>query len=249
MQPTSSACEILFTNWRPPRNLLRDVAQSLQGTLKIHITPGTGLRIALPAIVQFMKNCPSLTVDISVRPESYDILAEGFDVSIRSIGISERDINYATIDARELAKAQYLICASPSYFEKHGKPSDPRELTRHNCLVSIRQPSPQKWWFRRGRKRFAVKVQGTVVADSWPVVYEAAKAGVGIVRMLCVSSMITEASAGLDPIFSDMIISDRSIWALVPRMRPLPRKVDVFLSFLSEEFRRQSPTNSPGGSF
>jgi DNA-binding transcriptional LysR family regulator len=220
---------------------IKDIAQSLQGTLKVHMTPGTGIRLALPAILQFMKTYPSLSVEISVQPHAYDILRQGFDVSIRSVGVNEPDINYATIQARELVKAQYIICASPSYFERYGKPSHPRELAKHNCLVSARQPSSHKWWFRNGHKKFAVKVQGTLLADNWAVVYEAAKAGMGIARMLCINPAL-ELSRDLQPVFSDMVVSDRSVWALVPRMQPLPRKIEVFLSFLTEELRQQSRT-------
>jgi DNA-binding transcriptional LysR family regulator len=217
----------------------RDVGQSLQGTLKVHITPGTGLRIAVPAILQFMKSYPSLSVDISVRPESYDILRQGFDVSICNISPNDPGINYSMVEARELVKAQYAICASPSYFEKFGRPSHPRELTQYNCLVSIRQPSPQKWWFRLGRKKFAVKVQGTLVADNGAVVYEAAKAGMGIARILRVNSS-PGPTRDLEPIFSDLVVSDRTIHALIPRMRPLPRKIEAFVAFMTEELQRRA---------
>lgn len=223
---------------------VRDVAQSLQGTLRVHLTPGTGVRIAVPAIVQFMKAYPSISVEISVRPEDYDILRQGFDVSIRSVSLNDPDVNYATIEVRELVKSQYVICASPLYLQKFGTPSHPRELANHNCLVSIRQPSPQKWWFRNGRKKFAVKVQGTLVADNWAVIYEAAKGGLGIARMLTLNPA-AETSAELQTLFPDQVISDRSVRALIPRMRPTPRKIEVFLTFLAEELQRQARDMQP----
>lgn len=223
------------------KETVRDVAHSLQGTIKVHITPGTGIRVAMPAIIKFMKTYPTIAVDVSVLPEHYDILRQGFDVSIRSNSINDPDINYATIEARELVRARYVICASPSYFEKCGKPTHPRELVDHNCLVSIREPSPQKWWFRIGRRKFAVKVRGTLVADTSTVIYEAAKAGLGIARMLNVSPTV-EAGTDLQPIFSDMAVSDRSVWALIPRMQTIPRKTQAFLTFLTEDLRQRSRT-------
>lgn len=224
---------------------VKDVAGSLQGTLKVHLTPGTGQRLALPAILQFAATYPSLTMEISVRPESFDILHQGFDVSIHSGGKNDDELSQATIEARELIATRYVICAAPSYFERFGKPSDPRELEKHNCLVSVRQPSSHKWWFRTGHKKFAVSVRGNLVADNWTTVYEAAKAGLGIARMLCVNPE-TDLGGVLEPIFSDLVVSDRSIWALTPRMRPTPRKIDVFLTFLTEQLRRTAAKSSSG---
>lgn len=220
------------------RESVKSVSDSLQGSLKVHLTPGTGQRLALPAILRFIKAYPSLSVEISVSPESYDILHRGFDVSIHSGGKNDEELSQATIEARELVEARYVICASPSYFERFGKPATPQELESHNCLVSVRQPSPHKWWFRMGYKKFAVSVHGNLVADNWTTIYEAAKAGLGIARMLCLNP---KADLGnLEPIFPDLTVSDRSVWALTLRMQPLPRKIEVFLAFLTEELRREA---------
>jgi DNA-binding transcriptional LysR family regulator len=223
---------------------VKNVAETVQGSLKVHLTPGTGQRLALPGILEFAKAYPALTIEISVRPESYDILHQGFDVSIHSSGKNDEELSYATIEARELIGAQYVICAAPSYFAKYGTPTDPHELESHNCLVSIRQPSSHKWWFRAGHKKFAVDVRGNLVADNWTTVYEAAKSGLGIARMLCINAQ-TDLGGVLQPIFSDLVVSDRSIWALTPRMQPIPRKIDVFLTFLMEELRRRAAATSP----
>ena len=223
---------------------VKDVAESLQGTLKLHLTPGTGQRLVLPAILQFAKAYPTVAVEISVRPENFDMLHQGFDVSVHSGGKNDAELGHATIEARELVATQYVICASPSYFEKFGKPAEPRDLARHNCLVSVRQPSSQKWWFRMGHKKFAVDVHGNFVADNWTTVYEAAKAGLGIARMLCVNPRADLAPGVLEPIFSDLVVSDRSIWALTLRTRPIPRKIDVFLKFIAEELRRTAAISS-----
>ena len=221
---------------------VKNVADSIQGVLKVHLTPGTGQRLVLPAILQFAKAYPAVAVEVSVRPENFDMLHQGFDVSIHSGGKTDDELSHATVEARELVEAQYVICASQSYFEKFGKPTEPRELETHNCLVSMRQPSSHKWWFRVGHKKFPVNVHGNFVADNWTTVYEAAKAGLGIARMLCVNPR-SDLAGLLEPIFSDSVVSDRSVWALTLRTKPIPRKIDTFLKFLTEELRRTAARN------
>lgn len=216
-----------------------ELTHSLNGTLKVHMTPGTGLTIAMPAVIEFMKAYPSLTVEVSIRPEVIDILRMGFDVSIRSGAIEEDDINLASIDAHELSKAQYAIAASPAYLDQHGRPSHPNDLVHHNCLISSRQHSPSKWWFWQDHKKFAVQVSGTLFADNWSVIYEAARAGLGIARLLKIQPAQQEFE-DLETLFPHLTSPDRVIWALTPHMRPMPKKISVFLDFMRETFNRQA---------
>lgn len=213
------------------RETVKDVVNSIDGRLKVHLTPGTGQTIVLPAVLKFMRAYPDMLIELSVQPEDYDILSKGFDVTIHSKGNDAEDIGYASVEARPLTHAHYVICASRDYLERHGTPQQPEELEHHNCLVSIRQPSPYKWWFRRGHKKYSVNVKGSLESDNWVTVYEAAKAGIGIARMLRPDS---EPGLGddLQPLFSKEVVSQRSIWALTPRMNPMPKKVDLFLRFL-----------------
>ena len=42
----------------------------------------------------------------------------------------------STTDHRpQLAPCRMVVCGSPNYFEKHGKPRTPADLTAHNCLT------------------------------------------------------------------------------------------------------------------
>lgn len=212
-----------------------DVTRSLNGTLRVHMTPGTGLKIALPVITEFMEAYPTITVEVSILPEAIDIMRMGFDVSIRSGSIDEDENNMASIEAHQLSKAKHVIYASPRYLEKHGMPEDPRDLVNHNCLISVRQHSPFKWWFWKDHKKFSVNVTGNLIADNLTVVHEAARAGLGIARILEVDPVRLQGD-DLVPLFSDLTIADRVLWAITPRMRPVPRKTTAFLDFLIKAF-------------
>lgn len=216
-----------------------ELTQSLNGTLKVHMTPGTGLTIALPAVIEFMKTYPSLTVEVSIKPEVIDILRMGFDVSIRSGAIEEDDINLASIDAHRLSKAQYAIAASPEYLSRRGRPVHPTDLVKHNCLISSRQHSPTRWWFWQEHKKFSVEVSGTLFADNWSVIYDAARSGLGIARLLQIHPAQHKFES-LEILFPHLTIPDRVIWALTPHMRPMPKKISVFLDFMRAVFTKEA---------
>jgi DNA-binding transcriptional LysR family regulator len=221
------------------RQTVRDVIGSVGGRIKVHITPGTGHVIVLPSILSFMKDYPAIQIELSVQPEDYDVLSKGFDVTISSKGADSEDIGYTSVDARELTSAQYVICASREFLATNGTPEQPEDLQHFNCLLSNRQPSPRKWWFRRGFKKYAVEVSGTFESDNWLSVFEAAKAGIGIARMLRLHSK-EDLGDDMAKLFSDEIVSQRSVYALTPRMQPTPKKIDVFLNYLAAGLKRKS---------
>jgi DNA-binding transcriptional LysR family regulator len=221
------------------KRAVQDVIGTVEGRLKVHLTPGTGQTIVLPSIINFIKHHPQLEIELSIQPEDYDILGKGFDITISSKGADSEDIGYTSIDARELTEAHYMILASQEYLDRHGTPQEPEELIGYNCLISNRQPSPHQWWFRRGFKKFAVNVRGSFESDNWLSVYEAAKAGLGIVRMLRLHGD-DNLRDDMVSLFSDKIVSQRSIWALTPRMDPTPKKIDTFLKFVTADIRTRS---------
>lgn len=227
----------IITDLEDAQESVREVTNKLSGTLKIHMTPGAGQRLVLPWILEFMRRYPSLSIHVSDRSEAANILRAGFDVSIQSAAATGIECPPG-VEARELSRAGFLIYGSRSYFERNGRPSEPHALVDHNCLISQRQRSADRWWFTDGKKKFAVNVRGNLVTDDWAVIYDAIRAGLGIGRLLNLSASPRFVPSGdLEAIFTDCVPADRVLWALVPSVRPMPRKIQVFVDFLAKGLR------------
>lgn len=226
----------IITELEDAREAVQDVTNELSGTLKVHTTPGNGHRLVLPWILEFMRQYPSLSVQVLNRPDAVNILRSEVDVSIRSGAVKDM-VSPPGIEAHELGRAGFLIYGSRSYFERCGKPADPRELVNHNCLISMRQRSPDRWWFIDGKKKFVVNVHGNLFADDWTTIYHAMLAGLGLARVLHLNASPFMARGDLEPLFTNSVVPDRVLWAFVPSVRPKPRKVEVFLKFLNKMLR------------
>jgi DNA-binding transcriptional LysR family regulator len=219
------------------REAVHEANATLTGTLKLHLTPGTGQQLVLPALRQFLKEHQGLTVDLMVEPEALDILQNGVDLSIRSGTADDANLRYTSVECRPMFEARYLICAAPEYFRNHGKPKDPRELTRHNCLLYVGQPSFDKWMFTDGGKQYGVNVGGRFRANDWSSVRDAALDGLGIARLLAFDAASGTSGGRLQSIFDDEVVCGRTVWAFYPRTRSLPRKTTVFLDYLDKALR------------
>jgi DNA-binding transcriptional LysR family regulator len=212
------------------RDAVHEANATLSGTLKIHVTPGTGQLIVLPILNRFLSEHPALAIDLTVEAAYVDVLQNGLDLSIRSGTDDDSNLRYTSVECRALTPVKYLICATPEYFKRAGMPKEPRDLARHDCVVYTTQPSAEQWWFSDGKKRYSVNVKGRYHADDWSAVHAAVRDGLGIGRLLAPSAKLLGET--LKVIFPKETVCDRQIWAFYPRARSQPRKLTLLLDYL-----------------
>ena len=109
------------------------------------------LRIAAPApmasgtfpdlLAEFMGYYPEVNIALLLA-NSVDLVDDAIDVQL-SIGPIE-DVNFIV---RRLSLLRMVVCASPPYWEKHGKPQRPDELGSHDALTLVRSGINPAWHF------------------------------------------------------------------------------------------------------
>ena len=85
--------------------------------------------------------------------------------------------------ATALGSVRYLCCASPAYLEAAGTPETPKALAGHRCISFATFAQPGRWSFY-GAKPQTVTVVPRLIVNTAEAAIDAAKAGLGIVRVL-----------------------------------------------------------------
>ena len=124
------------------------------------------------AIYDFLANYPETQVNLNLSDEILNYSAEGIDVAIR-IG----RLNDSTFIARKLGESHRVLCASPSYIQRHGSPSRPSDLDKHNCIVFIGQ---DVWHLRNNQEEVRIGVSGRFNINNAEMATQAALDGFGI---------------------------------------------------------------------
>jgi DNA-binding transcriptional LysR family regulator len=139
-------------------------------------------RVAIPMlsalIPGFLARHPRVTLEVVANDALVDIVAQGFDAGIRLTERLEGDM----IGVSFGGDLRMAAAAAPAYLAAHVTPLHPRDLERHQCLVTLAPSSgtPYRWEFERDGEALRTAVSGPLLTEDAGLRQDAAKAGLGI---------------------------------------------------------------------
>ncbi len=135
----------------------------------------------LPVVTEFLAGHPDLDARLVLLDRVVSLADEGIDVGVR-IG----QLPDSALRARVVGHVRSVLCASPAYLKRAGRPRTPDALVEHECIAFSGTTSiPDRWSFPdRGRRERTVSVRARLVVNTAQAAIDAAVAGVGIVRVL-----------------------------------------------------------------
>ena len=200
------------------------------GTLKLNTPMSFGVMHVAPALPEFLRAYPDVSVDVSLDDRKVDVIEEGFDLSVR---ISE--LPDSSLVARRLATCRHAVVAAPEYLETHGAPGHPEDLVRHNVISYRYQDSVRSWLFRGpDGGSITVPVSGRLQMNNSLALREAMLAGVGIARTPTFLAGEDIRAGRLVPLLTEYDALEVSIFLVYPQRRHLSPKVRAFMEFMAE---------------
>jgi DNA-binding transcriptional LysR family regulator len=118
--------------WSEIGDALTDLSQGAgkpAGTLKVSLAYAVR-RQYFCRCCRSLRRYPDVVPDLHFDNRQVDLIAEGYDVGIGG-GIELTD----ALIARELARVDIVLAASPVYLKAHTAPEQPQDLARHRGLL------------------------------------------------------------------------------------------------------------------
>jgi LysR family transcriptional regulator for bpeEF and oprC len=230
--------------------ILGDLAETEEALSKSRALPRGRLRVGtphsfvhlafMPNLPRFLERYPELEVDVFMSDRAVDLIADGLDCAIRAVVAPDA----STLVARTLAKVNWLTCASPAYFDKHGRPATIADLERHNCVRFISQSTGRTvdWHFSRDGEQVEFTPRGNFGVSALEGAMAAAAGGIGIAQVPDVLGMPLLRSGALQPVLADVVAAAPPLQVVYPSNRYLSAKVRALADFAAEIFRRDTLT-------
>ena len=171
------------------RNILAELAQAKDALASIDADPRGLMTITAPtifgrrhlalAVASFLERYPMIEVDLHVSDTLVDLAEQRVDVAIRIGVLVDSDLI-----ATRLATLRPLVCASPAYIARHGRPAIPEELLDHDCITVVTPAlAGPAWRFAGINRGAALNVSGKLRTDDKDCALQAALAGIGIAHL------------------------------------------------------------------
>ena len=207
-----------------------------QGNLKISSPMSFGRLHVAPLIPKLLQRHPKLQIDLVMDDRKVDLVAGGFDVAIRA-----GNLPASTLIARKLAPLCQVLCASPDYIDRYGRPGTPAELPSRNCVLYSYSSDANEWTLIGANGPETVTVSGNYQVNNSEALLEALREGVGIGRLPTFVAGPDLKTGRLVKLFESYRIPEFTIYAVFPERQYLPAKVRAFLDFAIEYFGGDKP--------
>jgi DNA-binding transcriptional LysR family regulator len=209
-------------------------AATARGLLRVNADSYFSALVFAPKAARFFELWPEVSLEMMVRPQLGELVADGFDVAVRFGELRE-----SSLVARKLMETRVLTVAAPGYLEKFGQPRGPEDLAGHAC-VQFRDPAtgrPFAWEFRRGRRVLAMTGTRRLLVNDVATLLAACTAGAGIAQALAPSVRELLRAGRLVELFPDWPDERFPLYALYPSRRLPAAKLRAFLEFVTELVR------------
>jgi len=225
-------CHRVLDDLRGAEDSLTLGAKSASGRLIITAPTAFGRKHIAPHLSGFIAEHPNLAITLHLSERLVDLKNERFDLAIRIA-----DMKSADLIAAKLARNHRVVCGSPAYFKRAGKPKTLAELNRHNCLVTSTEDGvADTWSFQDKGKPVAIKVGGNLQCNDGEVLTRWAMSGEGLAWRSAWEVSEEVKRGRLITVLDEFAFPGNNIYAVYPERRLLPAKVKFFIEFLKKTF-------------
>jgi len=208
------------------------------------LTPRGRVRVSAPlsfgigylgaTLPGFLEAYPEIIVDFALSDRKVDLVAEGFDLALRIATLDD-----SSMLARRLSTIRLLLVGAPTYFERHGVPKHPTDLTAHRALGYTGSAARGVWRFQHPQfGEVTVEPPVCVWSDNVDLIMPALLAGQGLAiqpefmvwRELREGRLVTP--------MPDWSIGPLGLHLVMPASPLRPLRVRVLIDHLARELAR-----------
>lgn len=218
------------------RRILEDLAEAeraaageyavVKGELVITAPIVFGRLHMVPVITAFLQAYPDTDVRLVLADRLLHLMDDHIDLALRIATLPD-----SSDVAVKLGTMRRVVCASPAYLKRRGRPESPADLQNHDIVTFSALNPTEAWTFGKGGAARPATPRVRLTVNTAEAAIDAATAGAGLTRVL--SYQIADAvSAGrLVTVLDDHAPDPVPVSLVHPGQGLMPLKLRAFLDF------------------
>ncbi len=209
-----------------------------RGHLRVLAPPAFAVHQLAKHLPRFREQYPRVSIELSV-PGPVETVDENFDVSIIQVGRPLADGDFV---ARLLAHTEVIICASPEYLDRRGRPDHPDQMPGHDAMLPpfIREITLYRGTFGDdeppGDAVTLAPARSALSTTHIDTMYAAALHGLGVAGL---PSFVVEDALlehALERVLPEWHLLTATLYAAMPTRKYVPARTRAFVDFLVKTF-------------
>ncbi len=205
----------------------------LRGKLTITASTLFGRQYIAPIANAFLARNPGVTIDLLLLERVVNLVEEGVDIAIR-IG-TLADSNLIAVRVGQLRR---VVCASPAYLKKHGRPKSPQEARGLPCIRHTGFDPRPEWIFRVGNRQSLIPITPVLTTNQIDAALGACEYGLGLGRFLSYQAAPARRKGRLVYVLEDYEIPPVPIHVVYLPAKPHAARVRAFVDACVIELRQ-----------
>jgi DNA-binding transcriptional LysR family regulator len=203
-----------------------------RGHLAITAPVMFGRMFVIPGVVEYLERFPATEISALLLDRDVNLLTEGIDLGVR-IG----ELPDSSMRALAVGSVRQVVCASPEYLRRHGKPERPGDLSAHSLINSSAISDVPNWIFNTAQGMRSQRIQPRLVVTSNAAAVEAALADFGLTRLLSYQIAPQLAAGKLQIVLEEFESEPRPIHIVHREGRFASATVRSFIDFIAARLR------------
>ena len=165
---------------------VRRAGDRLEGRIHMMVPTTLHMIVLQDAVSAFLREHEHITMELALVNRSVNPAEEGFDLAITGHAAS----SYEGVVDVPLYPFEQVLCASPAYLARRGRPALPHDLEDHDGLFF--KPLGNSWRLDSAAGQLNISARARLIADDNLTLRAAAVAGNGIAmlpRYVCASAL------------------------------------------------------------
>ncbi len=225
---------------------LSSASASPRGRLRVDVPSPLARMILVPALPAFHARYPDMQFHMGVSDRVVDLIGENVDCVVRGGELTD-----PSLVARRVGELRLGVYAAPSYLERAGTPSHPRELedTHHRIVGFLWARTGKVLSFAMRRDGESIEVQGRYVlaVDDGNAYLAAGLAGLGILWLPHYMAEAHLARGELVPLFKGWRLDPMPLYVAFPPNRHVSARLRVFIDWVAELMAQHAPIAAQRG--